>query len=230
MSRKARLKKIALSGRDTVLGFDETNNGFGLLCPNLYHKTSLIVTAYKGNNRLKGKDYIGSTYENKGRVFNGYSRIEDVLKKGTCFLDENPDFLYTSISKEDIASTPLGILRARAIAVLAMAFILRYDLDSQKIQIISDEIDGRENSRKIGDILRMYLEKSGLGMPFRFIKGAEHTIIPVRKADRAGYYLTAIHFLGSYHKWPFRARKINHNSLESLTLQMLDRNQADYEP
>lgn len=221
-------KKNKFSRRPIVLGFDETNNGLGLKSLNPNHSSSIIVTGYLGENTRKGKNYQGSKFEDKFGAFNGKKNIEESLQRGRSFLQHNPNFLYTSIPPEYQASTPMAILKANAIALLTLNFLLTYELNPNEIQIISDEMDGKENSKKVGDVLNMWLEKTELTLPYRFIQGAEHSIIPVRKADRVGYYLTAIHLLGNNHKWPYRSHKINFDTLEQCVINYLDTKEKYY--
>ncbi len=224
---KKRKKKLKFQ-RPFVLGFDETNNGFKLKSHNPHHKTSLIVTGYLSKNTRKGRDYEGSKFENKCSIFNGEKDITKTLERGRSFLQDNPNFLYTSIPQAHQKTTPMAMLKANAIALLTLNFFLKYDLNPHSIQIISDQMDGKENSKKVGDVLSMWLDKTNLDIPYRFMQGAEYNVIATRKADRAGYYLTAIHLLGNNPKWPYRTHKVDFNSLESTVVEFLDSQEKQY--
>lgn len=226
MSKKEVNKTLrsCLNGRDIVLAFDETNNGFHLKCNNPHHNNSMIVTGYLGDLELLNSQYSGLLYEHKGRLFNGKSDIRDALRRAGVYLTLNPNFLYTSIPKESFAYTPDVILRARAIAVLALEFMLRYKLDANKVQIISDQIDGKEQSKRIKEVIDLYMQKAGLEIPTTFVQGAEHIYSTTRKADRVSYYLAAIHLLGNNPKWPHRSRRVSIDDLETLTLRLLENN------
>ena len=51
------------------------------------------------------------------------------------------------------------------------------------------------------------------------MQGADRKISAVKIADRIGYYLAAIKFLGNKSHWPYRHRKVSMNQLEHLAAQ-----------
>jgi hypothetical protein len=217
-------KKEAFKKRPVVLGIDETNNGFGLNCYNPNFKSSQLVTLYIGDNSERPLDYEGSRFESKGGTFNDRRDVERAIARGRHYLHENPSFFYTTIPKEAVQTTPIEILKANAIALLTFKYVLRYNPQISNVQLIIDQMDGKESSKTIGKIVEIWLKKTGLDIPYRFIQHAEGNFIPVRKADRVGYWLTAIHFLGENPKWPYRHRRVNLNALEKLALEVIETN------
>jgi hypothetical protein len=216
------------SKRSFVIGIDETNNGRGIVSRNPNHYSSvMLVTGYLGDNTIKDKNYQGSIYEDKEGVFREMQTpegIETAINHGKIFLQQNPHFYYTVVSSELYKGRRLIELRGDSIAILTYKFILSYALDFTDVQIICDEIDGKERSHEIGE----YLKLKGIDIPYRFISHSEHVKIPCRKADRCGYWLAALHFLGKNHKWPYKHRRVNLRSLDKLTFEVSQMMQKDY--
>ncbi len=221
-------KKSIYEKRDIVLGFDETNNGLNLDSKNPHHKTSMIITGYLGNSLKKNKNYEGSRYEHKGFAFSRKEDTKEILRRGKIFLYDNSHFFYTSLSKEDYSPEKAVDLRADPIILLTLKFILSYGLEPSNTQLIIYQIEGIERSKKIGKSIEKKFKKLKLNIPFRFIKGAELNKIPVRKADRAGYWISALHFLGKNHKWSYKHRRVSMTSLEKLAIEFLDMQEKDY--
>jgi hypothetical protein len=210
-----------------ILGFDETNNGFGLRCFNKNHESNLIITAYL-SDEVSMKDYERPDYESKGRIFTGERNISSALRRGRVYLEEHQDFLYTSVPRDAQLTTPIAILKAEAVALLTLNFFLQYELDEKNVKIIMDEMDGKNQSIQINQVLDLWLKKAGLSIPHRSMRSAASRIHAVRKADMVGYYLTAIHFLGENRKWPYRSHRIGFNELEKSVVEFLERRDNDY--
>lgn len=226
---KKERRKSKLFYRNTVIGIDETNNGLGIPSKNPNHQSSLIVTGYLGDNSLKKINYQGSMYENKCGIFGTKIPVPEILERGKQFLYKNPHFFYTAVPKEFHSSGQQMIeTRAETIALLTFRFILSYGLNPSNIQLIIDQIDGPDRSKEIGVSLEYWLQKTGLNIPYRFIRGAENIKISARKADRVGYWLAAIHFLGKNHKWPYKHRRINLKCLESLAFEVIHMRELGY--
>lgn len=218
------VKKISTE-RVFIMGFDETNNGYGLKCFNSNHSSDLIITGYFSTD-ISMRGYHVEEFETKGRIFNGRRNIEKALRKGRKYLSGNPYFLYTSISKEIQKTTPELILRAQAIALLSINFFLRYNPDPSKTKIVVDDVNGREFSSPVKYKLDTLLDYAGLSnVPTRFMNSGASNCYAIRKADMVGYYLTAIHFLGENHKWPYRNKKIPFGNLEKSIEEFVERNQ-----
>ena len=196
-----------------VLGFDETNNGFGLKCFNENHQSNLIITGYLASD-LPMKNYQRPSNEVKGKLFDGNRNLQSALRRGRDYLSKHPDFLYTSVSKELQRVKPIELLHAEAVALLTTNFFLRYSLNPNETKVIMDERDGKNPSNKINQLLDLWLKKTGINIIHKSMKSAADNVYSVRKADMVGYYLTAIHFLGYNHKWPYRSRRVSFNRLE----------------
>lgn len=215
------ISKFSLAGK-TVLGFDETNNGFHLKCFNPYHKSPMIVTGYLSSEGFS-KNYAGSMYERKEKTFNGERDIQRAIKRARGFLFENPDFFYTSISSDLKKFYPIPFLQANAIALLTFKFILSYDLDLNNTVIMMDEISGRETSQLVNDNLEEWFKKAGLTIPHAWRRYGEDSVLAIRKADRVGYHIAALHLLGNNPKWPYRNHKVPFNNLEFLLERVLNK-------
>ncbi len=222
MSKKRLKSRFAY--RNVVIGIDETNNSMGLLCKNPHHSSSMLVTGYLGDNSKKDNRYSGSLYEDKCGAFReGLSEEEtkEFIGYGKLFLSINPDFFYTTFSGDCCLHGENAVqLRGDMIAVLTYKFILAYKLNPSEVQLVIDQIDGKEFSNEVDRYLKELFSLKRLDIPARFIKGAEFEKIPARKADRAGYWLTALHLLGKNHKWPYRNRRVSTRSLERLCIDI----------
>ena len=201
--------------RKIILGFDGTNNGFELDSP-VYkpHKDSqFVVTGYMAFDT--GANYGSARYESKKRIFNKKRNVQRALTRGRAYIGENPSFFYTNFQRPPNSNLFL-MKHAQAIALLTFKFFETYEIQPPTASIIIDEINGETSSRFVGRVLGAILEDANLDIPYKFKKKADKRAPSVRKADRVGYYVAAIKFLGDSHKWPFRSRRVNMNQLETL--------------
>lgn len=224
---KERLKSN-LAYRSHVIGIDETNNNLEIISLNPHHPSSMIVTGYLGDNSQKGPNYMGSMYEDKCGVFGAKLDSDEARRRAKHFLRNNPHFFYTAMPRESSDKTGIIELRGDMIALLTFKFILSYALDPTKVQLIVDQIDGPERSGEVCRYLNELFSLRRLNVPIRFIQGAEHVKIPARKADRAGYWISALHFLGKNHKWPYGHRRVNLKSLDRLAVDFGNMAERDY--
>ena len=203
-----------------ILGFDETNNGFNLDSEDYKpHKDSnLIVTGYLTNS--KGAQYGSRKYESKRKIFNNNRDIERALTRGRYYIGQHPNFFYTVVSRRMIKHTPLPLLRANAIALLTFKFFSSYDINPQQTQIVLDQMDGKDHTDFVKQGLGIWLEDTKIKTQYRVGYKADQKVPAVRTADRIGYYLAAIKFLGNLRKWPYRSRKISLSHLEDLAAEM----------
>jgi hypothetical protein len=222
--------KSRFASRPVVIGIDETNNNFGIRSRNPHHPdSSFIVTAYLGDDSRKDSSYRGSDYENKCGVFAQNADLALALGRGKDFLYHNPHFYYAALSPEPRqTSTQIIELRRDLIGLLTFKFILSYAIDPSHLQLVIDQIDGSERSREIKSSVEEMFEHMELDIPVRFMRGAENVKIPARKADRAGYWLAALHFLGESKHWPYRHRKVDLRSLDHLGLELQKMKERDY--
>jgi len=208
-------------GPKIILGFDETNNGFELDSPDYtsHEDSVLIVTGYLGIDP-KRANYGNGKYEGKRKIFNKKRDLTRALKRGKYYLEHNPNFLYTIIPRKESRRIHRATLRAQAIALLTFKFFLLYNLTPKNTKIIIDEIDGRKSSRRVNEELEYYLSKAFLKLPHTTKKQADKKVVAVKKADRAGYYIAAMKFLGEKEKWPYHRHRIPLSDLEKLSAQV----------
>jgi hypothetical protein len=224
---KKRMKKTDQEIKSWVLGFDETNNGFHVKSENPHFKTSLVVTGYATED-LGRANYGSEPYEHKGKNFTS-KNFTRTLEKCKKYLAKHPTFLYTTISKENAEIYPLSRLKADAIALLTFNLLLKYpSIDSQRTKIIMDEMGRQRDSMEVNQGLEQWLKKTELQIPHRAKRDADENTIAVRKADRIGHYIAAIHHFGTNHKWPYRHKRISFDSLGETIKNFLERDEIDY--
>ncbi|MBT4165870.1 hypothetical protein HOE04_02420 [archaeon] len=225
-AEKKRKKQIP-EPKSWVFGFDETNNGFHIKPKNPYFKTSLVVTGYATED-LGRANYGSEPYERKGHNYTKRN-LPKTLEKCREYLSKHPTFLYTTISKENAKIYPLSRLKADAIALLTLSLFLKYPtIDPQRTKIIMDEMGGRKSSEEVDQGLEQWLKKTELQIPHKIKREADEKTIAVRKADRIGHYITAIHHFGTNNKWPYRNKRISFDSLGETIIRFLERDEIDY--
>ncbi len=207
--------------RKFVLGFDETNNGYSLKSFNPHYEPCLIMTGYLAQD-VEMKNYCHCENEVKGRLFNGNKNIEEALIRGRAYIRDNPYFLYTLIPQRLQKSTPISILKAEAVALLAINFFIHYDLQQSNTRILMDEMDGKEHSKQVSQVLELWLKKAKINISQRHMKSAANHVLAVRKADMVGYYLAAIHLLGDHPNYPYKNHKVGFKSLERSLVEFLE--------
>jgi hypothetical protein len=241
----------------TIIGIDETNAGFHVDPNNPDAHSSVIVTGYITQGITRA-NYGSCKYEHKGKLLIKNGDFQRALERGRDYIQRHPDFLYTLIERKPKRRYETAILKGNAAALLVFEFFLRYNLNPQETCIILDEADGEGNSEAINSVLSLWLEKAGLKIPCRYkpdrrvpesillpypyiydsnkkpyrskVKGDDR-VVAIRKADRVGYYIGAIHFLGKGKKWPYRRRKVSLHFLEEKCIDVsekLERGHAHY--
>jgi len=220
-------KKEDFFGKEVVLGFDESNNGYGLKVFNPHHKPAMVLTGYLAEDTSM-KSYHSPPNEIKGKIFTGQRNIEEALKRGRSYIRDHPDFLYTAIPKELQRTVPIAILKAEAIATLTINFFLHYHLDPSKTKIVMDEMDGELPSKQLNQVLDIWLEKAGLDIPHKSLRSSPSQVLAVRKADMISYYLAAIHLLGDNPHWPYKHHRVGIRSLEKSLIELLEERETDY--
>lgn len=206
-----------------ILGFDETNNGFNLDSRHYipHDNSPLVVTGYLTPEI--GASYGNKKYEAKKKIFNSKRDIKRALKRGRYYIENNPYFFYTTFSRKAINQTPLPILKANAIALLTFQFFNTYDINPDETQIILDQMDDKKHTSHVIQTLGIWLEDADINSDYRYKKNADKNTPAVKTADRVGYYISAIKFLGDSKKWPYRSRKIPLSHLERLTQETRDK-------
>ena len=209
-----------------ILGFDETNNGFNLDHPKYKHHPNsiMVVTGYMtpSNSTFHTPERPGS----RKKVFNSKRDVSRALELGREYIEASPDYFYTTICYSDSKKIKLPLLRANAIALLTFKFFQHYQLDPITTKLAIDQINGKDFSNSVGYFLQGWLENARLPIKFNIEERSDKKIPAVKKADRIGYYLAAIKFLGDKNHWPYRKRKVSMNQLENLATQ-IQMNQID---
>jgi len=208
-----------------IIGFDESNNGWGTKSKNPHYNPSMIFTGYLDFNQNLPKDSI---YKRKIGLFGYNGDIETAIKKANDYFSTNSDFFYTSITKEYAKLDLMEFLKAKALVTLTLKFILKYNVNPNELGIITDEFDGPENSKRTHKIVDWWFEKLKINIPHTYKRNADSQIRAVVRADRVSYYLGAIHHLGDNHKWPYRHRKVNLKDLEKLAVEFTEMNDTLY--
>lgn len=222
------MKKLRHRENGIVLGFDECNNSLSLPVYNPNIPSSVIVVGYMTPDTGRA-NYGSEMYERKGGIFGEpKTGIKKALLKGRKYLSNHSSFLYTSIPENSIKSTPLCLLKGKAIVLLTLSFFLKYNLNPSKTQIVYDGIDRKVHTNHVEDVLEMWFEKAGLKIDFLPKSSADYNVPAVRKADVIAYYLSAITFLGNNSKWPYRIHKVGLNTLERLVIQFKERQDIDF--
>ena len=215
------MQKNANKQPSVIIGFDETNNGFHLDNPNKryhFHKDSvMVITGYMSPNITIAQDQQPKA--SKRKFFNRERDIALALKLGKKYIELNPDYFYTTIKYSDTKRIGYPLIRANAIALLSFKFFQHYELNPLTTQLAIDEIDGEKVSSSAEYFLQGWLENTNLPVDFEIMPKADKKILAVKKADRIGYYLAAIKFLGQGDHWPYRHRKVSMNQLENLAMQ-----------
>ncbi|MAH07200.1 hypothetical protein CMI38_03050 [Candidatus Pacearchaeota archaeon] len=213
--------------RPWIIGIDETNNGTSIISKNPNHPSSIIVTGYLMKDPFKA-NYGSSRYEGKGWAFGPKSNLKNTQNRAREYLSKYPDFYYTFISRKLQQTEPMAILKARAISIITLKFLLNYNLNPNSVKVVTDELDGSTNSKQAGFLINLYLKQADLNLPSRSKRGADKTVVAVRKADTIGYCITGLHLNGNNHNWPHRSRKLHLNDLERLTIEILEKDYEDY--
>jgi hypothetical protein len=205
--------------KSLAMGFDETNNGFSM-GPNSQGHKNLIVTGCLG---FDGRGYGTPPYSSKKRRRYFGKRtptIEKVLVDAKSYLRTNQDFFYVVIPKSIVGNpTSINVLKANAIALLALRFFNEYDISPKQTRIFIDQIDGPNTSKFVHQMIQAWFERAGInGLQCQSIPHGEKKKRVIKHADVTGYYLAAIRHFGKSHKWPFRPKKVNLNQLEQLAV------------
>jgi len=205
-----------------VLGFDETNNGFNLDSPDYkpHANSILVITGYLVPD-IGRANYGCCKYEHKKKIFNSRRDLDRALFRGKYYIGSHPDFFYTTIPRQ--SPFPMTLMRANAVALLTFQFAKAYNLDPNKTTLVLDEMNGKENSKFINHALQFWLEQARFTAEHYSKEKADEKTIAVKIADRIGYYVSAIKFLGTNQKWPFRSRKVSINNLEQLAIDLAER-------
>ena len=209
-----------------IIGFDESNNGWGIKSKNPHYESAMIFTGYIDLSQLP---HSNSDYKSKTRgIFGQNGGIELALEKGTDYLAENPNFFYIPIKKELRQGELVEVLKAKALVTLTLKFLLNYQFNQDEIGIITDEFDGPQNSDRVHKLIDWWFEKLGIEIPHTYKRNADSRVCSVIKADRVSYYIGAIHHLGDNHKWPYGQKKVNLNDLEKLAVELEDKKETNY--
>jgi hypothetical protein len=214
-------KKI---NRPIIIGFDESNNGWGIKSNNPHYDSTMIFTGYIDFNQSLHSGPI----RKKPRLFGRNGNIEYAVKKASQYMSLNPDFLYVPIPKESSNGNLIEVLKANAIVALTLNFLLKYGISQNQIGIITDEFDGPENSERTHNIIDWWFEKLKIDIPHIYKRNADNQIRAVVRADRISHYIGAIHHLGDNPKWPYRQKKVSLYDLEKLAIALAEKNETSY--
>lgn len=180
----------------TVIGLDESNNGFqekGL---------PLIIAAHVI------KDYSraipnNEAYERKILAYAPKER-ERFVGRAREFLRRNSSFCYSTISKVQLDQFGL-IGRARAMASLVARAIEMYNLKGD-LAIVAHRLDNSSRTKFVAEHFRNYLKEAEIQATMEF-RADEQRNRAIRKADRVAYYIGGLKFTFPSKHWPYRSKK-----------------------
>ena len=197
-----------------AIGCDEFNKGF-----HLKDFPHLLVVGVLGKD---GREYGTPKYGGKSnrRFFSNKRKpcMEKVLECSRYFLSENPKFLYVSIPKKEIQTkTQYDLAKSKAVSMIALSFLKEQNLPPEQTALYIDQMDGTKDLNFVDDTLSLWLKSSGEDFAkIRFIPHGERTKKVIKKADMIGYYLAALKREGCQDCWPYRNKKLDVKSLETL--------------
>lgn len=204
----------------TIIGFDETHNGFHLNSRYNF-KLPLIITGYKV------KDYCGKGSQNTNVPFGrkchafGENRNEDeILRRSRGFFNNHLDFYYSVILEENNTESAI-YQRAMAITAITLKFLNQKEHREQDVYVFIDKPNDNSYAEKLEERLN---EMFNLGciFPGRF---SDHVIIKekadktnkaCRLADSAGYHVLSLHSLANEEKRPYRSKLVSPYTLFNL--------------
>jgi len=225
----------------SVIGFDETHNGFGI---NKHHGTHLplIITGYLLNN-YRGSHYRENNFAGKGGVFGPKSRrsLDQIEKRALTYVNSHPDFFYSKIAEEELTKEPEIYLRAKSIVAISLKFLLskNYNLSEKDLFVCIDGFNDHTSSSLLDNQLEILYNEAGIFLPttsfkygkksckinnFKnhvyFQKKADKYNVASRCADRVGFQVLALKFKnprGNPEKrWPFQSRVVDHRRYMDL--------------
>lgn len=210
--------KKRLIGKN-IIGLDELNNGFHIQREDF----PMVVCGYLILDFPS--TYPERKYVKKKGVFGEKSdSIKEILGRARLYFDENPNFFYTLIKKEDLESKPL-YKRAEAITAIVFRFFIDYGLSDENTLVIADWIGKDGFSKDICFFCNESFKIAGLdNLIIKFEKKADVNNFAVKAADRAAYYIGGLKFKSSWEKWPYSRRKVDIEDLPELTTRIKEQN------
>lgn len=181
----------------TVIGIDESNNGFqrkGLPMIIAAHVILDYQRAIPNNEAFERKVLAYSATEH-GKF----------VERARQFLARNSLFCYTTLTPYQVEI--FGLFgRAKAMASLVARAMELYDLQDHDLAVVCHRIDQSHTTRIVSEYLAKFLEEAEIKTTLEF-RGDEQRNRAIRKADRVAYYLGGLKFATSSKHWPYREKK-----------------------
>ncbi|MBR9705840.1 hypothetical protein GOV14_02275 [Candidatus Pacearchaeota archaeon] len=242
MPRKRKRKPLCHKN-GSLIGIDESNNGFSYCSCNPFHNSRSYVTiAGYFMTHDQHLEYNSKNKESKKGVFRDFIDVDEGLIRAKDFLEENPDFYYLSISKAEAQKTDMHTLRARAAATIALKFLSDYDVDPEKTTIVMDDLNKYQRnhlkrrmhklpqftiptdkdsfSYRVNKKLDQIFCESGITTRHLSRENADKEISAVIKADLVAFYLSALNFCGNEKEWYYDHRRLDLKDLDSLVKEV----------
>ncbi len=180
----------------TVIGLDESNNGFqkkGL---------PLIIAAHVIPNYPRAISN-NEAYERKILAYSPKER-KKFVERARQFLKINNLFCYSTISKDQLDQFGL-VGRARAMASLVARAIDTYSLQKE-VTIVAHRLDNPSRTKFVAEHFEDFLKEAEIKATVEF-RADEQRNRAIRKADRVAYYLGGLRFTSPFKRWPYRSKK-----------------------
>ncbi|MDO8741227.1 MAG: hypothetical protein Q7J54_06675 [Candidatus Woesearchaeota archaeon] len=210
--------KKRLIGKN-IIGIDELNNGFHIQRKDF----PMVICGYLIEDFPSS--YPERKYVRKNGIFGEKSdSVKEILGRARPYFNENPDFFYTLIQKENLENKPL-YKRAEAIAAIVFRFFIDYGLSEENTLVIADWVGRDGFSKDICFFCNESFKIAGLDkLIIRFEKKADVHNYAVKAADRAAYYIGGLKYKSNWEKWPYSGRKVDMGELPELIMKLKDQN------
>lgn len=216
-----------------IIALDEINSSGYIKTPVLEGRYPCVIGGYLMKSYAGCSGRPCEKYEHKGGVFSGRMPLEELRKRAKFWLDRHRDFYYAPIPPSEIIGKHLNdraFIRAFALSSVILAFYVNYpELTPTNSIAVFDQMDGNDFTESVLHYTREFVCKMGeFSIPFIVKRknrgnGKEREFLPLRRADRALYYLFGLKCMGGLEHWPHKKRKVDCSRLEELAVRSADK-------